>query len=89
MGAEILVHDKPMIVFENDDSIFSAPDYGPNILSENFEDLEHKITKIKLNINEYNKNLNLTRKRFFKKFESQNFSLALQEIYNEKKDNIN
>ena len=67
---------------------FRAPDYGPNILSLNFEDLEHKITKIKLNINEYNKSLNLTRKKLFTEFESQNFSLALQKIYNEKKDNI-
>ena len=89
LGAEIFAHDKPIIVFDNEDTMFSAPDYGPNILSQNFEDLEHKITKIKLNINEYNKNLDLTRKRFLKKFESKNFSLALQEIYNEKKDNIN
>ena len=89
LGAELLVHNKPIISFENDDSIFSAPDYGPNILSQNFEDLEHKITKIKLNINEYNKSLNLTRKKLFTEFASQNFSLALQKIYNEKKDSIN
>ena len=89
LGDEILVHDKPIIVFKREDHKFTTVDYGPNIISQSLEDLELKVMKIKLNINEYNKNIKLTRERLFTKFEPKNFNLMLQEIYNEKNYNIN
>ena len=61
------IEEKPIIILAEGDSVNSLMGYGPNIIAQNLEDLEHKVANIKLDINEYNKNLNLTRKRFFKK----------------------
>ena len=86
---EMLVHDKPIIVFKREDHKFSSVDYGPNILSHSFKDVELKIEKIKLDINGYNKSLDLIRKKLFTEYKPRNFHLLLQEIYNEKNHNIN
>ena len=85
LAYEVLVHGKPIIIFKKEDYDLesSVNSYSPNIASHNFEDLENKLEKIKLNIDEYNNNLNLTRKKLFTEFKIKNFSFMLQEIYNE------
>ena len=89
LGDEILAHNKPIIVFNKEYHEFSSINYGSDIVSQDFKDLDHKVSKIKLDLGKYNQNLDLVRKKLLTTFNQKNFSDLLESIYNEKNYNTN
>jgi len=79
LADEMLAIGKPVIIFEPEDFPSCLLDYGPSIISKDFEDLNKKVNKIKSNLHLYNSSLNQIRKKFYKQFNKEYF---LNEINN-------
>jgi len=73
LADEMLAIGKPVIIYEPEDFPSCLLDYGPSIISKNFEDLNNKVKSIKLNLQLYNNSLNQIREKFYKKFNKEYF----------------
>ena len=80
LADEMLIFDKPVIIFESDDFPSCILDYGPDIISKNFEDLSTKVQKIKSDLKFYNDKLNSVRVKFYKQFSIEKFSAELNKL---------
>ena len=80
LADEMIASDKPVIIFEPEDFPSCLLDYGPTIISKNFEDLNIKVNEIKSNLKFYNSKLNPLRNRFYKKFNREYFFSQIQQL---------
>jgi len=79
LADEMLVLNKPIIIYEKDDPSF-VYDYGTEILSQSFTDLENKVFRIKKDIENYNKSLGVIREKFYTKFDEKKINSELDKI---------
>ena len=80
LADEMIASGKPVIIFQAEDYPSCVLDYGPEVISKNFEDLNIKVNEIKSNLKLYNEKLNLIRNRFYTKFDREFFDKQMQEL---------
>ena len=80
LADEMIASGKPVIIFQPEDYPSCVLDYGPEVISKNFEDLNIKVNEIKSNLKLYNEKLNLIRNRFYTKFDREFFDKQMQEL---------
>ena len=80
LADEMLIVNKPVIIFESEDFPSCYLDYGSDIISKSFEDLNAKVQKIKSGLKFYNDKLNSVRVKFYKQFNIEKFSAELTKL---------
>ena len=78
---DALMNKKIVMIYENSMFISSLVEYDKKIISKNEDELNLKINLVKKNYNKYNNSLNAFRKRFYTKFDLNNFQNLLKKIF--------